>query len=307
MAAKTSIEWTDASWTPIRAGRYKGDEASSWVNGWHCEIITPGCERCYAEARNKWVGTGLPYLRRARETAMIYLEEKMLTQPLRWKRPRRIFVCSMSDLFGDWVPDAWIDRMMAVMALCPQHIFQVLTKRAERMRDYLAAGPRARIYDQAEKISEAMTGHHSIGTGVWPLSNMWAGVSVEDQRRADERIPLLLDTPAAVRWISAEPLLGPIDLGNLRENTFDAITGCGDRERLEVWDPTPSLDWVVAGSESGPGARPCDLNWVRNIRDQCSAAGVAFFWKQDAKNGRKISTPELDGRRWLEYPAQERA
>jgi protein gp37 len=175
-----------------------------------------------------------------------------------------------------------LDRIFAVMALCPQHTFLVLTKRAERMRDY-CSHPEvgARVWWQAYKIGGLCK--------PWPLPNIWAGVSVEDQRRADERIPLLLDTPAAVRWISAEPLLGPVDMVRfLPHDECDdahphddrycwALGGDVNGTRIDGGSP---LDWVVCGGESGPGARPMDLAWARSLIAQCKAAGVPVFMKQ---------------------------
>jgi protein gp37 len=278
MADKTEIEWTDATWTPIRAR----NKATGKV-GWHCEHASPGCVNCYAEGFNeKRLGTRLPFKPGHRDDVEHFLDEAMLLQPLRWPRPGMVFVCSMTDLFGEWVPDEMIDRVFAVMALAPQHSFQVLTKRAERMRSYMnrAAG---RIADTAIRIRRERGDadmavvplpHVTPGRAWWPLPNVWLGISCEDQRRADERIPLLLDTPANIRWVSAEPLLGPIDfrpwLDGVEEHGM-----VGNRIGF-----TPPLDWIVAGGESGPGARPMHPAWVRSIRDQCRAAGVAFLFKQ---------------------------
>jgi protein gp37 len=275
MGSKTSIEWTrgddgsaGSSWNPIRAGDL-GPVGTGPGVGFHCEIVSPGCERCYAAAINKRLGTRRPYLARERTNVSIYLDEKTLTQPLRWKKPRKVFVGSMTDLFGDWVTDEMLDLIFAVMALCAQHTFQCLTKRPERMRDYLVSDRRAQIYDTAERISEERYGHRSIGTGEWPLPNCWMGTSVEDQRRADERIPLLLQTPAALRWISAEPLLGETRISHY-------LTDRGDSDATWI----PPLDWVVIGGESGPGARPFNVEWASSVVRQCEAAGVPVFVKQ---------------------------
>jgi protein gp37 len=245
----------------------------------------------------------------------------ILNAPLHWKKPRKIFVNSMGDLFHEDVPDEWIDRVFAIMALCPQHTFQVLTKRAKRMREYVRPGKATAVGMEAlemvlddHAIEHAKGRKSNMGSGViltgdiahleaWPLPNVWLGVSAEDQARADERIPDLLATPAAVRFVSAEPLLGPIDF-----NQEGALWNYGERTRWPVkgWPDHPrqagGLDWIIAGSESGPNARPCNLDWVRSIRDQCQAAGVAFFWKQHVENNLKISTPVLDGRTWTEFP-----
>lgn len=306
---RTKIEWADSSWNPIRARNRDTGKI-----GWFCTHVSPGCGDstgggCYAETINHRLGTGIDYRAQDLAKVEIFLDEKMLTQPLRWRRPRRIFVGSMTDLFGEFVPDAMIDCIFAVMALCPQHTFLLLTKRAGRMRGYCAEpqtpkGITAAAFAQARDLparrgDDATTANWEFSPAriKWPLPNVWVGVSVEDQRRADERIPELLATPAAVRWISAEPLLGPVEIDQLCDGTLDGLTGNWaygpDRQRL---------DWVVCGSESGAGARACDLEWVRSLRDQCISAGVPFFWKQHAINGRKVSLPELDGRLWDEYP-----
>jgi protein gp37 len=254
MGQKTGIEWTDATWTPIRA-RVKADavqiaEAKGYTSffrrvdniahpipifqpgkvGPHCERVSPGCEHCYSETNNGRClpnnGTGLPFDRRARELVDIFLDEKILAQPLHWRSPKKVFVCSQTDLFGEWVPDEVIDRVVAVASLCPQHAMQALTKRAQRMCDYFnCEGVWHRVKIAAEQIAR----EHKIKIDFQAhrrpefLQNLWLGVSVEDQKRADERIPLLLQTPAAVRWISAEPLLGPIDLTPLTSEMSSAI------------------------------------------------------------------------------------
>ena len=302
MSDTTGIEWTDATWTPIRARRIQiqDDGGGKERVGWHCEHVSEGCRNCYAERLNDRLGTGLDFkpgtlFRQERVgynngEAKVFLDEKMLLAPLRWKKPRMIFVCSMTDLFGSWVPDEMIDRIFAVMALCPQHTFQVLTKRSERMRDYLThAGPTLQQLAQVPQVGrDVMTANTD-----WPLPNVWLGVSAEDQATADERIPLLLQTPAAVRFVSAEPLLRPIDLRRLIVDhpaysgvkaTLDALIGqIFDRGDTPIADPakqTARLNWIIVGGESGPWARPMHPQWVRSIRDQCAAAGVPFFFKQ---------------------------
>ena len=303
MAEHSKIEWTDATWQPITG----------------CSVVSPGCTNCYAM---RLAGTRLQHhpsragLTRDTKagpvwTGEVRLNEDWLAQPLSWRRPRKVFVCAHGDLFAEGVPDEWIDRIFAVMALAPQHIFQVLTKRPERMRDYLAdPAVVRRIYDLACDLALALRldviliadasmralapPGPQVFLGVWPIPQIWLGVSVEDQRRADERIPILLDTPAAVRWISAEPLLGPV---RLRENLGDDWLASGKSGERR------GLDWVVVGSESGPNARTCNIDWVRSLRDQCERADVPLFWKQHMVNGKKISTPELDGRTWTSYPS----
>jgi protein gp37 len=281
MSDNSAIEWTDATWTPIRARNLKTGKV-----GWYCEHATTGCEFCYAEGMNKRLGTGLPFKPGHRKDVEIFLDEKMLLLPLRWKKPRMIFVCSMTDLFADFVPDESIDKMFAVIALTPQHTYQVLTKRAERMREYFQqAGLYRRVLDFADSdLRRLYRKLGGIGIGnpaTSPLRNVWLGVSAERQQEADERIPLLLDTPAAVRFISAEPLLGPIDLTEwLRDGhpTQDQVDGPYGMHYLR--HSAPRFDWLIVGGESSPSARPMHPDWARSLRDQCAAAGVAFFFKQ---------------------------
>lgn len=303
MGAKTKIQWTadGATWTPIRARNLETGKI-----GWHCEHATTGCEFCYAEGMNKRFGTGLPFKPGHRKDIEIFLDEKMLLAPLRWKKPRMIFLCSMTDAFADFVQDEWLDKMFAVMAMTPQHTYQILTKRAERMKDYCkqfrVLGRGFDIVDQQRKIVGGDDNYFrrqkrtdGYGTGfTWPLSQCWMGVSTERQQEAEERIPLLLDTPAAVRFISAEPLLAPIDLAHLKLTepneltvfrTINALTGRrghgGKFGYTETCDPLQHrLDWAIIGGESGHGARPMNLEWARSLRDQCTAAGVSFFMKQ---------------------------
>lgn len=281
MSQTSSIEWTDATWNPVRG----------------CTKVSPGCAHCYAETfAERWRGVkGHPY----EQGFDLRLVPEKLTEPLTWRKPRRVFVNSMSDLFQDGVPDSFIDQVFAVMALAPQHTFQLLTKRAARMRDYLShADVFARVSELAMSFQyagnfedevefDARDAHEQMAA-FWPLPNVWLGVSVEDQPRADERIPLLLETPAAVRFISAEPLLGPI---RLKQQTPDGYWPPNAPQpdvawlRHKDWPDdfqywTTGLDWVIVGGESGPGARAMDLAWVRGIVEQCRAALVPVFVKQ---------------------------
>ncbi len=268
MAEHSSIEWTDATWNPITG----------------CSVVSPGCTSCYAM---KLAGTRLKHIpSRAGLTTdskagpvwngEVRLNSEWLAQPLRWKRPRRIFVCAHGDLFHKSVPDEWIDRVFAVMALAPQHTFQVLTKRAARMRAYCSDPQRRNTIELAAEalqpsVCKPWSPKHCFR---WPLPNTWLGVSAEDQQRAEERIPELLAIPAAVRFVSAEPLLGPID--------FYKASAVMPVER-HPWRNGPILqgiDWVIVGGESGRGARPMRPEWAESLRDQCAAAGVAFFFKQ---------------------------
>jgi protein gp37 len=272
MGSKTKIEWTatvnsdgtvtpGSSWNPIRARTGHEDFEGVRV-GWHCEKVSPGCANCYAERINRRVGTRERY---GKGVAESFLDEKMLTAPLRWRKPRRVFVCSMSDLFGNWVPDEWLDRIFAVMALAPQHTFQVLTKRSARMREYMGRGKDSEAF---KPIWEAAGRPKSLK---WPPPNVWLGVSAEDQPRLDERGPDLLETPAAVRFVSAEPLLGSLDL-NRKELVCKTWRRGFTIGRY--------LDWVIVGGESGPGARPMDIAWARDIVEQCREDRVACFVKQ---------------------------
>jgi protein gp37 len=288
MADRTAIEWTDATWNPLRG----------------CTRVSEGCKNCYAEimaARfskpGQW-GHGLATMARVhhtgkidhRWTGKVILVEDQLDQPLRWTRPRRIFVNSTSDLFHESVPDEWIDRILAVMALAPQHKFQVLTKRPERMRAYLANDwTPGRFIRMTSKVAadwgKELTANYVIdGPAGLILPNVWLGTSIEDQATAAARIPHLLATPAAVRFVSAEPLLGPVDLTEVAHHRpdlrafviYDALRGYGGFQGNRM----NRLDWVIVGGESGPGARPMHPDWARSLRDQCQAAGVAFFFKQ---------------------------
>jgi protein gp37 len=219
-----------------------------------------------------------------------------LSDPARWKRPRRIFVCSMGDLFHEDVPDAFIGHVFWTMR-CAHHAFQVLTKRASRM---------AAWFRRCE-----LSGRDAESRGLvpmsWPLPNVALGVTCEDQERANQRIPLLLSCPAAVRFVSAEPLLEPVRLDRLDVGLgqrMDGMTGeifsCDTGQ--VVSDSLPGLDWVIAGCESGPRARPMELDWVRALRDQCKRTACAFFLKQAIIQGRIVSTPMLDGRAWTQFP-----
>jgi protein gp37 len=287
------IAWTDETWNPIRG----------------CSRVSPGCENCYAErVAARFSGKGQPYEGLAemhngkpRWTRKARLVPEKLAEPLRWKRARRIFVNSTSDLFHETLSVEDIARIWAVMLLAPHHTYQVLTKRPHFMRATLT---NPSFYQRVLRAAEPLRARWPELTGIgisdptnFPAKWIWLGVSVEDQQRADERIPLLLNTPAAVRFISAEPLLGPVDLGALmtRSVPFPPPT----RGRRFV-----SLDWVIAGAESGPGARAMSEDWVRSLRDQCAEAGVSFFLKQFATaTGKKISLPVLDGKQHAEFPS----
>jgi len=279
MADRTKIEWTDATWNPVRG----------------CTRVSEGCRNCYAEVMaarfsdpGQW-GHGIA--RRVtlpngttdhRWTGKVALAEHLLDQPLRWRAPRHVFVNSTSDLFHESIPEDWIDRVFAVMALAPQHTFQVLTKRPERMRRYLQALDIRRLVRAALPFIAGKDNEVAL----WdiPLPNVWLGTSIENQITADERIPVLLDTLAAVRFVSAEPLLGPVRLPGLIQyaSPGNCVSIDGDwwHEPGSCSLCRPALDWIITGGESGPGARPMHPDWARMLRDQCHEAGVAFFFKQ---------------------------
>ena len=264
MADKTKIEWTDATWNPITG----------------CTRVSRGCEHCYAER----LAAGRLRHHRSREgltdehgrwNGLLRFNRQWLNQPLEWKKPRRVFVVAHGDLFHEDVPDEWIDHVFAVMAMSRQHVFQVLTKRPERMRRYLSEEvgkhPGNTVIERLEKrIDSRWQGKLLTWPWAhkederWPLKNVWIGTSVEDQATADERIHVLFRTPAAVRWLSVEPMLEPILFSHM----------------LYAWPP--NLHWAVCGGESGPGFRPMDPDWARSIRDQCVIGGVPFFMKQMA-------------------------
>lgn len=302
MGDKTSIEWTDASWSPIAAFRH-----DTGRRGWHCEKVSEGCRGCYAEkfnGRKLQVGTGLPYTRASRD--LVEIRAVNLDVPLRWRKGRRIFVESMSDLFADFVPDELIDQVFAVMALAPQHAFQVLTKRPERMRAYLTnVGAEYLVERWAAAACEITDSPCSAGyvedatdDASAMLPNVWLGTSVEDQPTADLRIPEVLATPAARRFVSYEPALGPVDFTRFlappfRASYSDGRGGVSHHVNAEdaaalaqlaraavARDGLHFLDWVIVGGESGPGARPFDVAWARQTIAACKAAGVPVFVKQ---------------------------
>lgn len=273
MGDKTGISWTDATWNPIRG----------------CSRVSAGCVNCYAEAvARRFKGPGLAYEglvnNLGRWNGTVRVVEDHMRDPLRWQKPRRIFVNSMSDLFHENLADAEIDRVFAVMLLSPRHTFQVLTKRADRMRRYMTDPA---LYDRVLRAAGEFRGErpelNQIGIDnptTCPKPWIWLGVSVEDQKAADERIPDLIATPAKVRFLSCEPLLGPVCL------TGAAIGDCDDPQCGDsTWDHYctlghPKLHWVIGGCESGRNARSCDVGWLRLLRDSCRVAGIPFFLKQ---------------------------
>lgn len=313
----SKIEWTEKTWNPIVG----------------CSIVSLGCTNCYAmkmaaridlmsaSGKQRWTEPRDPAERLSHYAGLTkpskagpvwtgklaQAPEHILTKPLRRKKPTMYFVNSMSDLFHEDVPDEWIDRVFAVMATANRHTYQVLTKRSERMRRYLTSfrddGQGFVTRDGVDGYTPGVTGFNPAR---WPLPNVWLGVSAERQEEADARIPDLLNTPAAVRFVSAEPLLGPLHLeawlnphefcercddGDGYGNRCGSATiprheQCPWRHAVEVVSDdgmnsdVRTLDWIIVGGESGPGAQPMHPDWARSIRDQCVAADVPFFFKQ---------------------------
>jgi protein gp37 len=247
------------------------DKTTSPVPG--CTPTSPGCKHCWAKAtaENRLRGR---YGYDEDEPFKVKPRPERLAEPLRVRKPTRWFYNSMGDLFHEDVPDEFIAACFGVMAACPQHTFQVLTKRAERMAQWFESlcmehrgdigGITIRVMDRV--LPESTHYYIPVRGRDWPLPNVYLGVTAEDQQRADERIPLLLQTPAAVRFVSIEPMLE--GLPDLRDYMDGCCASCSER-----------LDWVICGAETGPGARPMDLAWARSLRDQCQAAGVPFFFK----------------------------
>lgn len=269
----TLIEWTDVTDNIIAA---EG-------GGWWCRKISPGCANCYAAKLNQnsfYGGNKLAYTGAAPN---LLLRQEIIDGWQKQRKPKKHFVASMTDVFGDWVPQEWVNRMLVGMVVAPKQIFQVLTKRPdvalERINDFLKVAG-------ADKLPE----------------NIWIGTSVENQKCADRRIQQLLNIPASVRFLSCEPLLGAVDLWSAQYHTDGkhGLTGA-----VTSWSGH-GVDWVIAGGESGSKARPMDAEWARSLRDQCKAAGVPFFMKQmGGKRKPFVPIPEdLMIREWPEGGAK---
>jgi protein gp37 len=252
--SKTSIEWTNRSANPIRARHKRTGKV-----GWHCVKKSPGCIHCYSETLNGRFGTQLPFLKRSEDEVKIILDMRPMNALRRMRKGWMVFLCDMTDLFADFVSTDMIDQIMDAIVLCPQHTFQLLTKRPDRARDYFRTRP---VPD-----------------------NVWMGCSVEDQRWADERIPMLLEIMAKVRFLSYEPALSNVDLTRYLQD----------------------LHWIICGGESGTnGINPFELDWARSTIAQCRAAGVACFIKQlgsiPTENGVYIPLHDRKGGDWTEWP-----
>lgn len=307
MSDSSNIEWTDATWNPVVG----------------CSRVSAGCDHCYAvgmtrrlEGMSKAGGFGLTGNRKEVYRGLtielpqaafdkgcgvngrhfngeVRCVEEALSVPLGWKKPKRIFVNSMSDLFHPKVPFEFIDRVFAVMLLCRQHKFQILTKRPERMAEWFShqlpdgwepLNTFQRVVLHAVACCNDVLGRpfggeeHAYEEEItWPSPNVWLGTSCEDQAAADERVPHLIRCPATVRFLSCEPLLGPIDLDQCGATPCEAVRSPDDIAPSQPWR---GVDWVIVGGESGPRARSCDVDWIRSIVRQCREAAVPCFVKQ---------------------------
>lgn len=299
--SQTKIEWADKTWSPITG----------------CTKISEACEHCYAERMSKRLAGRCGYDKD--EPFKVTLHRDKYNEPIHWRKPSRIFVCSMGDLFHEKVSFRSIALIFEMMHSAKHHTYMILTKRPERMAEFVAwfTGPEWR--------------------GAWPdeYHHVMLGVTCENQARADERIPILLQTPAAVRFVSVEPMLGPVDLTKIPWIEDPIVPGDRRNALFEIWDPAfpmrltrHKLDWVICGGESGPGARPCHPDWARSLRDQCQESGTAFFFKSwgdwapclvksdtefgtvvsddgdtaMARVGKKAAGRLLDGVEWSQYP-----
>jgi len=311
--SKTKIEWADVVWNPISG----------------CTPISEGCQNCYAKRMANRLRGRYDYP--GDDPFKVTLHPEKLVEPLKWKKRRRVFVCSMGDLFHEKVEEWMIDEIFGVILACrilnniPDHKFMILTKRPERMKQYfterepvelIKAWARAvnwiAINDPNVTFEDVVysetchdwdeNGRNSNGSEykpwgyinrLWPLPNVWLGVTTENQQRADERIPILLQIPAAVRFVSVEPMIGSVDIDGYLG--FNGPRRMGDG--LMYYWVAPKIDWVICGGETGPGARPMHPDWVRSLRDQCQKAGVPFFFKQwgEWSIGRRMQEIEAPG------------
>lgn len=311
MGDRTGISWTDATWNPIRG----------------CSRVSAGCVNCYAESvAHRFNAPGLPYeglTKDGRWNGTVRLVPDHLADPLRWQKPRKIFVNSMSDLFHESLDERVIAAVFGIMASSPRHTFQVLTKRPERMRAFLRGQSNAKIGSLRETCFYAardLLGEKPLrGRTPWdveyPLPNVWLGVSVEDQKTADARIPVLLKTPALVHFVSYEPALSAVDFRRFLLEPHDrdrSCSACRDTSQCDESCKTVTtwplcLDWIIVGGESGPRARPFDVEFARSTVKQCAAAGIACFVKQLGANA-FTRTGEIEAEKMLgKTPAQMEA
>lgn len=366
---ETTIGWTDRSVNPFLARDIETGKRGHW-----CEKVSPGCTFCYSSAMQPFRFHGHEFLAKNREKVEVFFDRDRLDEVLRRRKPTKWFWWDMTDGFGPWVPDAWLDHCFAVMALTPWHVHQLLTKRPERMLSYLNdPETEDRVYQTAWEMQPGGIGARTTprdhpADWRWPLPNVWCGTSIEDQPRADLRVPILRRVPAAIRFLSIEPLLGPIDLEPL---LYPRCNGCGELKMGfmfddagmcwscrrpgcvgEPWTPGPHIAWAIIGGESnGPkdrrlvyseglqrvrreepryccSASTCPsfgqgiysgevaehrwhqrteaLTWVRSLRDQLEAAGVALYFKQWGGPRPTSGGRTLDGRTWDEFPVTQK-
>jgi len=276
---KTKIDWADMTWNPVTG----------------CAPISEGCQNCYAQRMSKRLAGRCGYS--ADEPFKVTLHPERLNEPLKWRKPRRVFVCSMGDLFHKDVPEEFIDLVFAIMALAPQHTFQVLTKRPERMVKYFS--PEWRKDAIAEQMCDIDESSVRIETeymgeageydsfaflkGVWPLPNVWLGVTAENQRCADERIPMLLQAPAVIRFVSIEPMLGSVDIIQSISKFFGE--GYGVESRREWIESALSNFWVIIGAETGNRKDKVTpkKEWIDSIAEQCKSADIPLFMKESLR------------------------
>lgn len=293
MGAKTGIPWADSTWNPITG----------------CRPVSEGCAHCYAadlaERRLNNNPSYVGLVDNRQWTGEARFNPRMLDKPLRWRRPRRIFVCSMSDLFFEGVRDEWVDDVFSIMYQAPRHTFLILTKRVDRMRKYIVGRPemsdpkchpQLRIMCKLGKMKDGVLLDKDFQ---WPPPNAWFGVTAENQDRAEDRIGRLLDlatfTPMSKVFVSMEPMLGPMSMAPFLPE-FPTLFP-EPRKYIRF------LDWVIIGEESGKGKRPLNINWVRNCKNECVVAGVPFLYKQGPDdNGKRTKMPKLDGVIWHQFP-----
>lgn len=266
----SKIEWTDKTWNIISG----------------CSPISEGCKNCYAARMAKRLAGRYGYDKD--EPFKVTFHQDRLDDPLMWKKPSKIFVCSMGDLFHEDVQERWINEAWLYMALAKQHTYIILTKRPNRMLEYFASWQKGDLPGIFLGDSEGYLqsdGTRKGGGFTWPLPNVWLGVTCENQKAADERIPILLQIPAAVRFVSAEPMLGKINLTSITPRGTDLSFNAFKDNK--IWGEFlhmngNKIDWVICGAETGPGKRPMDLQWAKDLQTQCELAGVPFFFKKDS-------------------------
>jgi protein gp37 len=305
----TKIQNVTDSWNPIVG----------------CSHVSPGCDRCYAEKMAARINSMNPLLSKYKYvikdnhwTGTVSIEYKDFQIPFHWNKPRRVFVCSMGDLFHEHVSNEWIDMVMAVIAVNSKHTFMVYTKRPQIMHDYFTAGKDELINRWNLQLSAIRYPYQfpllSIPNSVqnfWPINNLWLGVTAENQAMANYRVPILLNTLAAKRFISYEPALGPVEFTKIEYFTgvgthvINALAGVSwykdiDTKRYDT--ACHKLDWVICGSESGPGHRNMELDWAENVKDQCERNKIPFFFKQRYIGSKKISMPQINGKVYNQIP-----